>query len=284
MNLTIGVHSMAPAGGTELNVFQVSRRLAQRGPCHRSGVPSRRIARRRVPDLLPKREPSSCVRLRRGRPPRATSYGWRRPCSPRRGRRPTSSTRIASRRSCGRRPPAVSRERRSCAISTRSAMPGPVRFPTPTYGASSPSRIFFGGSGWKSGSIRTSSMWCTTGCRATTTRPAERRSGPRHVLVSASPKRASSPCTTDASIRRRASTSCWKPGGKLDIGSGEGTLLVVGSPSAHLENGAQIQECAAGGRTARVRLEAGAVRCGDAAACRRRRGRAVTVGRAVSRA
>ena len=31
MNLTIGVHSMAPAGGTELNVFQVSRGLAQRG-------------------------------------------------------------------------------------------------------------------------------------------------------------------------------------------------------------------------------------------------------------
>ena len=29
---------------------------------------------------------------------------------------------------------------------------------------------------------------------------------------------------------------------KLDIGNGEGTLLVVGSPSAHLENGAQIQE------------------------------------------
>ena len=28
---------------------------------------------------------------------------------------------------------------------------------------------------------------------------------------------------------------------KLDIGGGEGTLLVVGSPSAHLENGAQIQ-------------------------------------------
>ena len=31
VNLTIGVHSMAPAGGTELNVFQVSRGLAQRG-------------------------------------------------------------------------------------------------------------------------------------------------------------------------------------------------------------------------------------------------------------
>jgi glycosyltransferase involved in cell wall biosynthesis len=31
VNLTIGVHSMAPAGGTELNAFQVSRGLAQRG-------------------------------------------------------------------------------------------------------------------------------------------------------------------------------------------------------------------------------------------------------------
>ena len=31
MDLAIGIHSMAPAGGTELNVFQVSRGLAQRG-------------------------------------------------------------------------------------------------------------------------------------------------------------------------------------------------------------------------------------------------------------
>jgi glycosyltransferase involved in cell wall biosynthesis len=31
VDLAIGVHSMAPAGGTELNVFQVSRGLAQRG-------------------------------------------------------------------------------------------------------------------------------------------------------------------------------------------------------------------------------------------------------------
>ena len=31
MDLTIGVHSMAPVGGTELNVFQVARGLAQRG-------------------------------------------------------------------------------------------------------------------------------------------------------------------------------------------------------------------------------------------------------------
>ena len=31
MDLAIGVHSMAPAGGTELNVFQVARGLATRG-------------------------------------------------------------------------------------------------------------------------------------------------------------------------------------------------------------------------------------------------------------
>jgi glycosyltransferase involved in cell wall biosynthesis len=31
VDLTVGVHSMAPAGGTELNVFQVTRGLAQRG-------------------------------------------------------------------------------------------------------------------------------------------------------------------------------------------------------------------------------------------------------------
>src|SRR5271156_1629321 len=31
VNVTVGVHSMAPAGGTELNVFQVSRGLARRG-------------------------------------------------------------------------------------------------------------------------------------------------------------------------------------------------------------------------------------------------------------
>ena len=31
MDLAIGIHSMAPAGGTELNVFQVSRGLVQRG-------------------------------------------------------------------------------------------------------------------------------------------------------------------------------------------------------------------------------------------------------------
>ena len=50
VNLTIGVHSMAPAGGTELNVFQVSRGLGAARARHRPGVPARRLAGRRVPD------------------------------------------------------------------------------------------------------------------------------------------------------------------------------------------------------------------------------------------
>ena len=178
VNITIGVHSMSRAGGTEINVFQVARGLVQRG--HTLDLVAARDGELAagVPHLLPQRGSSSDLRFRPGqRAARPAAHD----AGNGDGREEEARRRLPEslwRKSCGRRQLADFRGHRSCAISTSAAMLGRGRSRTSTCGGSSPCPSFFGASGWNWGSTPTGSTWSTTGCRATTTRWVASRSGP----------------------------------------------------------------------------------------------------------
>ena len=240
MNLTIGVHSMAPAGGTELNVFQVSRRLAQRGHVidlvsPRDGSLAdgyrtfcRSVSRRPVFDFARATAARDLVRMA---PAVLTAAGKKADVI-----YPNRFAEIVWAAAAGR----LSRAPVVCHLhEIRHARPG--SFPN-THVRRFIAVSDFLRQQWVEVGLNpdlidvvhngVSSDDYPAGGAAERAEARARLGLPQEGFIALYYGRLDPEKGIDVLLE------AWR---KLDIGSGEGTLLVVGSPSAHLENGAQIQ-------------------------------------------
>ncbi len=241
MDLTVGVHSMAPAGGTELNVFQVTRGLAQRGhvidlvsPRDGSLAPEyrnfcRSVSRRPIYDFARASAPRDLMRMA----PAVLSAMRKKPDVI----YPNRFAEIVWAAAAGR----LSGAPVVCHLhEIRHARPG--SFPNEHV------RRFIAVSDflrrqWEEVGLNpdlidvvhngVSSDDYPVGGEAERADARARLGLPQEGFIALYYGRLDPEKGIDVLL------DAWR---RLGIGDGEGTLLIVGSPSAHLENGAQVQD------------------------------------------